>query len=76
MAFTEATLQAQLDAEGLNCKITRYEVIYSTFPTVSHNDVYVENANSTKRKSAWASQIAQTNSAAQAATAVLAALNA
>lgn len=71
MAFTEATLQAQIDAEGLNCKITRFDATASA----DYTDVYAENVNSTSRKAGWV-QIAQSNTAAQAATALKAGLSA
>lgn len=66
MAFTEAQLQAQLDTEGLNCKITQFNATDSA----SYTDVFVQNANTnTSRKSGW-TQVAQSNTAAQAATAI------
>ena len=71
MAFTEAQLQAQIAADGLNCKIIRFDATASA----SYTDVCVENLNSTSRKTGWA-QIAQSNTAAQAATALKAALSA
>jgi len=70
MAFTEAELQTQIAAEGLNCRITRFSAAGA-----SATDVYAENVNSTSRKSGWA-QIAQSNTAAQAATLLKAALSA
>ena len=69
MAFTEAQLQAQLDAEGFNCRITRFDATSSA----SYTDVYAENVNSVSRKTGMV-QIAQSNTAAQAATALKAAL--
>lgn len=69
MAFTESTVQAQLDAEGLNAKIVRFEVGAST------TDIYCENINSVSRKTGW-SQVANTLTAAQAATAIKASLSA
>lgn len=71
MAFTEATLQAQIDAEGLNCKIIRFDATSSA----SYTDVTVQNLNSVSRKTGTV-QIAQSNSAAQAATALKAGLSA
>jgi hypothetical protein len=70
MAFTEAQLQAQLDAEGLCCEITRFDAAGA-----SATDVYAQNVNSTSRKAGWL-QIPQTNTAAQAATLLKAALSA
>jgi len=69
MAFTQAQLQAQVDADGLNCKITRFDATSSA----SYTDVYVQNMNSTADKSGWV-QVAQSNTAAQAATAIRAAM--
>ena len=60
MAFTEAQLQAQLDADGLACRITAFSVGATT------TDVYVQNANSTSRKSGM-TQISNTQTASQAA---------
>lgn len=66
MAFTEAQLQAQLDTEGLVCKITHFDATSSA----SYTDVYVQNLNSSSStKSGW-TQVAQSNTAAQAATAI------
>lgn len=69
MAFTEAQLQAELDTEGLNCRITQFNNAGTSA------DVYAENVNSTSRKTGWA-QIPQSNTAAQAATLLKAALSA
>jgi len=69
MAFTESTLQAQLSAEGLNAKITSFIV------GASYTDVFVQNINSTSRKSGW-SQVANTETASSAATAIKAKLSA
>lgn len=69
MAFTEAQLQAQLDSEGLCCRITRFDATSSA----SYTDVAVQNLNSTADKFGYV-QIAQSNTAAQAATAIKAAL--
>lgn len=65
MAFTESTLQAQLDPEGLNCKITQFNATSSA----SYTDVYVQNLNSSSYKSGW-TQVAQSLTAAQAASAI------
>jgi hypothetical protein len=63
MAFTEATLQAQIANDGLNAEVTKY-VPSADGLTV---DVYVQNLNTTtSRKEGW-TQVAQTNTAAQAA---------
>lgn len=69
MAFTEAQLQAQIAAEGANCTITDF------IPNGSYTDVYVQNMNSTSRKFGGL-LIAQSNTAAQAATLLKAALSA
>lgn len=69
MAFTQAELQAEIDADGLNCKITQFNATSSA----SYTDVYVQNMNSTADKSGWV-QVAQSNTAAEAATAIRAAL--
>lgn len=62
MAFTQAQLQAELDADGLNCIVTRFDAAGA-----SATDVYVQNENiNSSRKSGW-TQVAQTNTAAQAA---------
>ena len=74
MAFTESALQAQLDTEGLNCKITKFIPILIA-SSHDYTDVYVQNANSTSRKAGML-QIAQTNTAAQAATLLKARLSA
>jgi hypothetical protein len=70
MAFTESELQTELAAEGFNCKVIRFEAAGA-----SATDVYAQNVNSTSRK-AGCLQIAQSNTAAQAATALKAALSA
>lgn len=65
MAFTQAQLQAQLDSEGNNCEITRFDAAGA-----SATDVYVTNFNTnSSRKSGW-TQIAQTQTAAQAYAAI------
>jgi uncharacterized protein YllA (UPF0747 family) len=74
MAFTEAQLQAQLDTEGLNCRITRFIPIVIA-SSHDYTDVYAENVNSTSRKAGML-QIAQSNTAAQAATLLKARLSA
>ncbi len=63
MAFTQSQLQAQLDTEGLNCIITRFDAAGA-----SATDVYVQNLNLSSAKQAGWTQVSQTNSAAQAAT--------
>ena len=61
MAFTEAQLQAQIASDGSGAKITKF------LNAGTSTDVYVQNLNSTTSdKSGW-TQIAQTNTAAQAA---------
>ena len=74
MAFTEAALQAQLDAEGLNCRITSFIPIVIA-SSHDYTDVAAQNVNSTSRKTGML-QIAQTNTAAQAAVLLKAALSA
>ena len=71
MAFTQAQLQTELDsaASGLNCIITKFDAAGG-----SATDVGVQNFNTSARKTGIV-QIAQTNTAAQAATALLAALS-
>lgn len=68
MAFTEATLGAQL---AYPAKITAF----CNTSSASYTDVYVENASTTSRKAGW-TQVAQSNTAAQAAAAILAHLSA
>lgn len=61
MAFTESTLQAQLDSDGSCCRITQFNVGGTT------TDVYVQNENiNSSRKSGW-TQVTNTRTAAQAA---------
>lgn len=71
MAFTEATLQAELDAEGFNCKIIRFDATSSA----DYTDVTAQNVNSVSRKTGTV-QIAQSSTAAEAATALKAGLSA
>ena len=74
MAFTLAQLQTEMDADttlGLNARITKFDATASA----SYTDVGVQNFNSTKRKTGTF-QIAQSNTAAQALTAIQTALNA
>lgn len=64
MAFTQAELQTELVSDGLNCLVTRFDAAGTS------TDVYVQNANTnTARKSGW-TQVAQSNTAAQAATTI------
>ena len=65
MAFTEAQLKAQL---------TVPEQIVAFHNAGSYTDVYCQNMYSTARKAGW-TQIAQTQTAAQAATAIRANLS-
>ena len=66
MAFTQSALQAQLDTDGQGCKVTRFDATISA----SYTDVYVQNVNKTSSiKTGW-TQIAQSNTAAQAAALV------
>lgn len=71
MAFTQAQLQTELDsaASGLNCIITKFDNTSSA----SFTDVGVQNFNTSAKKTGIV-QLAQTNTAAQAAAALLAAL--
>ena len=62
MAFTEAQLQAQIDADGAGCKIIRFIHAGTT-----HTDVWAQNLNATSSGKTGGTQIAQTNTAAQAA---------
>ena len=71
MAFTEAQLQAELSTDGLVAEITKFVPVGAT-----HTDVYVHNLNTTtSRKAGW-TQVAQTNTAAQAAALIRANLTA
>ncbi len=69
MAFTQAQLQTEIDASGLNCIITKFDDAGG-----SATDVGVQNFNTSARKTGVV-QIAQSNSAAQAAAALLTALS-
>lgn len=71
MAFTEAQLQAQLNTDGLCARIIRFDNTSSA----SYTDVGVQNLNGTSAKKTGYVQIAQSNTAAQAATAIRAALS-
>lgn len=70
MAFTQAQLQAQIDTSGLNCIITKFDNTSSA----SFTDVGVQNFNTSAKKTGIV-QIAQSNTAAQAAAALLTALS-
>ena len=62
MAFTQAQLQAQLDADGALCTITRFDAAGAL-----STDVYVQNENiNSSRKAGW-TQVLNTRTAAQAA---------
>ena len=64
MAFTQAELQTEIAADGANCVITRFDAAGTS------TDVFVQNMNTTSaHKSGW-TQVAQSNTAAQAATAI------
>lgn len=67
MAFTQAQLNAQLTAP-------EQVVAFVNDSTGSYTDIYCQNMYSTARKAGW-TQIAQTQTAAQAATAIRAALS-
>jgi hypothetical protein len=72
MAFTQAQLQTELDTavSGLNCVITKFDATASA----SFTDVGVQNMNTSAKKTGIV-QVAQSNTAAQAAAAILAALS-
>jgi hypothetical protein len=61
MAFTETQLQAELANDGAGAKITKF------LNAGTSTDVYVQNLNSTTSEKAGWTQVAQTNTAAQAA---------
>lgn len=67
MAFTQAQLNAQLTAP-------EQVIAFVNDSTGSYTDVYCQNMYSTARKAGW-TQIAQTQTAAQAATAIRAKLS-
>lgn len=67
MSFTAATLAAQLTAP-------EQIVAFVNDSTGSYTDVYCQNMYSTARKAGW-TQVAQTQTAAQAATAIRANLS-
>lgn len=71
MAFTEAQLQTEIDgdASGLGAKIVRFDAAGTS------TDVTVQNMIKTSRRTGTV-QIAQTNTAAQALTALKAGLSA
>ena len=73
MAFTEAQLQTQIDADttlGSCVRIIKFDAAGA-----SATDVGIQNLNSVSRKTGTV-QIAQTNTAAQALTALKAGLSA
>lgn len=72
MAFTEAQLQSQIDSDagGLCARIVRFDAAGA-----SATDVAVQNLNNTSDKYVYV-QIAQSNTAAQALTALKAAASA
>ncbi len=69
MAFTQAQLQTELNSQGLNCIITKFDATSSA----SFTDVGVQNLNTSARKTGIV-QVAQSNTASQAATAIINAL--
>jgi len=69
MAFTQAQLQTELDSAGLNCVITKFDATASA----SFTDVGVQNMNTSAKKTGIV-QVAQSNTASQAAAAILTAL--
>jgi hypothetical protein len=69
MAFTQAQLQTELDSAGLNCIITKFDNTSSA----SFTDVGVQNMNTSAKKTGIV-QVDQSNTAAQAAAAILTAL--
>lgn len=61
MAFTETELAAEFVTDGAGAKITQF------LKAGTSTDVYVQNLNgTTSKKSGW-TQVAQSNTAAQAA---------
>jgi hypothetical protein len=65
MAFTQTELQTEFVADGPNCVITRFDAAGALA-----TDVFIQNLNiNSAHKSGW-TQVAQTNTAAQAATAI------
>lgn len=62
MAFTQAQLNAQLTAP-------EQVLAFVNDSSGNYTDVYVQNFYSTARKAGW-TQVAQSNTAAQAATAI------
>lgn len=74
MAFTQAQLQTEIDADttlGAGVRITRFDATSSA----SYTDVGVQNLNAVSRKTGMV-QIAQSNTAAQALTDLKAGLSA
>lgn len=71
MAFTESTLQTALDTavSGAGCRIVKFD----NFSSATQTDITVQNLNTSSRKTGT-NQIAQTNTATQAAAAILAAM--
>lgn len=69
MAFTEASLLADLQTGAPMVQINKFIV------GASYTDVYVTNYNETSRKAGW-TQVDNTNTAAQAHSAIEAKLNA
>jgi len=64
MAFTLAQLQAEFATDGPVCVVTRFDAAGTS------TDVYIQNLNiNSARKAGW-TQVAQSNTAAQAATAI------
>lgn len=64
MSFTEAQLLAQLQTDGAGAAITRFNTTIDGTVT----DVYVQNLNSTTSEKSGLVQVAQSNTAAEAAT--------
>lgn len=61
MAFTAVELQTEIAADGAGAKVTQF------LNAGSSTDVFVQNLNgTTSKKSGW-TQVAQSNTAAQAA---------
>lgn len=70
MAFTEAELNTQLSADGLGCEVLKFVPVAANSTT----DVYVQNVNKTSSvKTGWVN-VAQSNTAAQAAALIRAGL--
>ncbi len=68
MAFTEAQLQAEIASDGSGATITKF------LNAGTSTDVYVQNLNGTTSNKTGFVQVAQSNTAAQAAALIRTAL--